>query len=570
MTKMAARRKFLFDYEQVVAFCKDFKASDDSRLSTLQMEGAELERRYAKLINTYEEIMISDKSTEDADFLKEATTKYKDAYKKYIGCKSKISDVVTAKQKPRADESIRHDTTMGQQSFSSSLKLPPCDTPPFEGGYAKWPAFRDIFWAVFGTHPELSAAQKLYHLRSKTRGEAHQIVSKFDLVDDNFQLAWEALKNRYENPRILVHQQMKQLFGIQVAQTETAKSIRHIQRGINDSLAIFKSYKIKTEDWDPILVHHCSTKLPEETLRAWEDSLSNHKDLPTWSQMTEFLSKRVEVLETLADLRKPTTRESQGTKTQSFHSELNQKKSNMCKRCEADHPLRLCKYFNALSANERIKYAFANKYCTNCLSPNHFKKKCTSQNFCRKCGGKHHSMLHLDKGDKNNRVDANEPVDDDEQPTSSRRQTNTNSQPGRNNNSRERVQSHFSRNSGTTVLPTALVHVEQAGDLFTIRALLDGGSEKSFVSKRIQQMLALPIINHHSQISGLGGTIVGNSKGKCFVNIRSKKSEFKIKIEAIVVSKLAHFLPSKRGTFNDKSCRSRILQTISYRHDYWK
>lgn len=113
------------------------------------------------------------------------------------------------------------------------------------------------------------------------------------MVDENFQLAWDALKNRYENTRILVHQQMKNLFGIQAAQLETTKSVRLIQRGINDSLSIFKSYKINTENWDPILVHHCSTKLPDETLRAWEDSLTDHKQLPTWKQMDEFLSKRI-------------------------------------------------------------------------------------------------------------------------------------------------------------------------------------------------------------------------------------------------------------------------------------
>ena len=71
---------------------------------------------------------------------------------------------------------------------------------------ASLPRYVYMFWGVVGMQTEICAVQKFYNLRSKTRGEAHQIVKQFDLVDDNFNLAWDALKNRYENTRILVHQ----------------------------------------------------------------------------------------------------------------------------------------------------------------------------------------------------------------------------------------------------------------------------------------------------------------------------------------------------------------------------
>lgn len=108
------------------------------------------------------------------------------------------------------------------------------------------------------------------------------------------------------------------------------------------------------------------------------------------------------------------------------------------------------------------------------------------------------------------------------------------------------VQAHLLQNEGTTILPTALIDIFHAGELFTIRALLDAGSEKTFISKRIQQNLRLPVDNHHYKISGLGGTVVSNSNSLCYVNIKSKTTNFTIKLKAIVVSKLAHLLPSKR------------------------
>ena len=54
-----------------------------------------------------------------------------------------------------------------------------------------------MFSAVYINHPYLSNAQKLYHLRYKTKGQAGVIVKQFALNDDNFNLAWEAFKSRY-------------------------------------------------------------------------------------------------------------------------------------------------------------------------------------------------------------------------------------------------------------------------------------------------------------------------------------------------------------------------------------
>lgn len=368
-------------------------------------------------------------------------------------------------------------------------------------------------------------------------------MKKFDLVDENFKLAWDALKIRYENPRILVHQQMKQLFSIPASQTETPKSIRQIQSGIDNSLVIFQSYKINTANWDPILIHLCSTKLPEETLRAWEDSLSNHKELPTWMQMNNFLSNRIEIIETISDYRKSSSKDSQGSqqKSQTFHSHLESEKTKyICKQCNQNHSLRNCNHFKSLSVNERIKYVYANKFCANCLSSTHFKTKCTSEKACNKCHQRHHTMLHLEANERKgtfHRAQERQTSSDPAEPS-----TSGNQGPAVN-----RVQAHFAQNEGTTILPTALIDIDHAGELFTIRALLDAGSEKSFITKRIQQTLSIPVNNCHSQISGLGGTIVGNSTSKCCINLKSRISPFKIKIKAIVVSKLAHFLPSKRA-----------------------
>lgn len=52
-------------------------------------------------------------------------------------------------------------------------------------------------------------------------------------------------------------------------------------------------------------------------------------------------------------------------------------------------------------------------------------------------------------------------------------------------------QSNLFTHGQNTILPTALINVHHAAVLFTVRALFDAGSEKSFVSSGVQQHLAI-------------------------------------------------------------------------------
>ncbi|KAI8123726.1 hypothetical protein CVS40_5795 [Lucilia cuprina] len=51
-------------------------------------------------------------------------------------------------------------------------------------------------------------------------------IKDYELMDYNFELAWQALKNRYENKRILINNQVKKIYGIQAPQSETLKFLR--------------------------------------------------------------------------------------------------------------------------------------------------------------------------------------------------------------------------------------------------------------------------------------------------------------------------------------------------------
>ena len=137
-----------------------------------------------------------------------------------------------------------------------------------------------MFKAVYDQHPKLSPAQKLYHLRNKTRGQAGEIVKRFQLCNENYTLAWEALKARYENPRILIDKQLRKLFEIASIFIEDSTSIQKIQSDISNCFSTLMSLDVKIDNWDPILVFLCTSKLPPQTLAYWEQSLKSTKVFP--------------------------------------------------------------------------------------------------------------------------------------------------------------------------------------------------------------------------------------------------------------------------------------------------
>lgn len=233
--------KFLFDCDHLLNFCTNFEKCDvrDQTDSVLEVKLDDLENRWKKLQADYESLVLSPESFNTKDFKESARINFNVCSEAYYETRSQILDIlkisgglnannVTLRHSsvPKNSNNIHSIQTSSQTNLHNSpeiqnpdlsticIKVPPCDTEIFKGSYIEWPSFRDMFTAVYVNHPKLTKAQKLYHLRNKTKGSAGAIVKRYPLCDENFDLAWGALKSRYENKRVLVDNQIKILFNI--------------------------------------------------------------------------------------------------------------------------------------------------------------------------------------------------------------------------------------------------------------------------------------------------------------------------------------------------------------------
>ncbi|KAH8335095.1 hypothetical protein KR074_006871, partial [Drosophila pseudoananassae] len=68
--------------------------------------------------------------------------------------------------------------------------------------------------------------------------------------------------------------------------------------------------------------------------------------------------------------------------------------SYRCRVCNGIHPLKKCRRFLRLSAEERLRAALANRYCSSCLAHEHSDGSCRRGDGCKTCGQDHHTLLH--------------------------------------------------------------------------------------------------------------------------------------------------------------------------------
>ncbi|XP_059225279.1 uncharacterized protein LOC131997762 [Stomoxys calcitrans] len=545
---------FIFYSDQVVTLCAAFAniPIQEHTISSLEVELEDLERRWRRLLDVYESEMTSETSVKTEQERISTHSKFGSTCKAYKECKASIMDLLFIERqklaKSQAVENKGQQDVLPDQS-AYSLKLPPCDTEIFSGGYDKWPSFRDMFSAIYGNHPKLSPAQRLFHLRAKTRGEANQIVKGFSLTNSNYELAWKALKERYENKRILINHQLRKIFDLEIVSSEKSKSLRSLQFTINNCLAILRSYNVSTISWDPILVFWVSTKLPQETLSAWESSIQNHKEMPSWDRLNEFISNRLDLLESINDVRRP----SSNTLTNSPKSQNYLVKSDTtyrpCRICQENHALRQCSEFKSMSLTEKRKFISDNKVCENCLWYGHTVANCRNKKLCQECNKAHHTLLHPEATNARPQSQGNRNAN--KNPSTFHLATQEEDEPCSSHQTMDEVHLNFSESGQGTILPTALIDLEYLGNCFTIRAFLDQGSQETFIASRIITQLGIPTRKSFTKISGLGGALLETSSRVCNLKLKSRKTSFALQTTAIVISNLNHLMPSSTHQIDD-------------------
>ena len=157
-----------------------------------------------------------------------------------------------------------------------------------------------------------------------------------------------------------------------------------------------------------------------------------------------------------------------------------------CYGCESTHKIEHCPDFLNKSIRQRIVFARYKRLCLNCLLKGHFVSECQSNFKCKHCQQPDHSLLHKPIEDKE------ETLANPKEGPGPREQANVNTVTTAPVETASLTYSTTSRNKvALQVVPVKIMNKE--GDSVATYALLDTGSEETFLSKVICHKLGLQV-----------------------------------------------------------------------------
>ncbi|XP_076660370.1 uncharacterized protein LOC143363708 [Halictus rubicundus] len=412
-------------------------------------------------------------------------------------------------------------------------RLPTLTIEKFSGDLLRWEEFRDSFRATIHNSKRLQDVQRLQYLKASLTGAAAKVIARTSLTDANYSTAWAALERRYGGIRVLTTAHLGRLLdcpAVKRASTEELTRVLDEFCQARDALAALKK---PVDTWDDWFVTLLVRKLDSTTRLDWEKMFPDPTIMPSFVEIRDFLESRIHALASTQEpmcsstptKREETRKPEQRTAmTVQMTKGPSAKASNVrkCPLCSDNHQLGHCGQFKTFSASERKEFVYRNKLCVSCFSGTHLLAACTSSYRCMVCGGHHHTSLH----------EAFRKSEAPAQPSTS--SVNT------------------FRSNRVVLLATARVQLKSPnGRSVSARALLDPGSEMSFVTDHVVQALRLPRRNVEVHLTGYQEINVGTVRHEVSVLLASSRdSKFRLALNALVTRKIT--APTPAVEINDE------------------
>ncbi|CAL1682497.1 unnamed protein product [Lasius platythorax] len=200
---------------------------------------------------------------------------------------------------PRSQSTTSADPQLNRSGIQAVSHLPKLELPTFDGTFENWETFRDRFSSMIVDDQALSNVDRLHFLCSVLSGEANQAISHLPVTDANFSVAWDILKSRYKNQRLLIHTHLQAIFSLPQITTESSKKLKQLRDQTSSSVQALKNLGRPVDSWGDILVYTVSQKLDKASRKAWELKLSDTQNAPTYTMLTTFLDSRIRALDAL-------------------------------------------------------------------------------------------------------------------------------------------------------------------------------------------------------------------------------------------------------------------------------
>ncbi|XP_048488047.1 uncharacterized protein LOC105389552 isoform X2 [Plutella xylostella] len=266
----------------------------------------ELDLRITRMSLVFEEFEIVQTRIEtlatDVDNQISERELFEDGYFKNVALGKSIQNVNGSDHNNTILNPSNNESSSPLTEGSQSIKFPEISLPSFNGDKTHWVEFRDSFDALIN-QSNLKSIQKFKYLKSCLTDSALEVVSSLEYSEESFLIGWQLLCERYNNPKSLINNHLKELFNIDYVPT-TATALRKLSDNISKNLRIIRSLNIPTDNWDMLVIFFLNQKLDKKLQSKW-DKVANRTsridsgELPTLQDFRTFLKDQADHLESL-------------------------------------------------------------------------------------------------------------------------------------------------------------------------------------------------------------------------------------------------------------------------------
>lgn len=519
-------------------YLNSLEAAEHSFISELRIRKTKCEALWDTFQEVQTEIEVLENASSEVYIESKEREEIEDHYFKVISLADEIIDRFAGNQSNSTHALSSNQNIIMQQP----VRLPEISLPKFSGSFDHWYNFYNSFNSLIHSNDNLTKIQKMQYLKSALHGEASEVLLSMDITEDNYDSAWQLLKDRYDNKRLIIIKHIRSILDLPYLQKENFASLRQLLDNFNKHTRILKSLECKVDNWDDMLIVIVTSKFDQITGKEWE-SLQSPDKMPTVQQLLKFLTNKCQVLEALSRKTTPaiTTPNKQQINAGKWPSRSNSlshistENKLTCLYCHgSNHVIYNCTKFQNLNVDQRFKHAKDKGFCINCLRKGHNTNKCTASS-CRKCHKRHHTLLHLEASAiPNNSIDANMSTSENV-PTDTVNSNTTISTVCR--------QSPEKLISTQCLLATAIVQIfDNKGKAHSCRVLLDSGSQSCFITEDLIRKLGVPVEDINLSVSGVNNSC-STIKHAAKIKLKSMYNNFQTDIQCFLLNQITDQLP---------------------------
>lgn len=407
------RALFTKSLNSFIAKCNNATVSLEERQVALQMLESrmqELELTNSKYVNFLSE---SEAATEE-DIVEDMEVQ--DQYKeKFLEARLRFLGQIPTNSRQEANGQLATHT-------EKPFKRPFLKIVKYSGSVSTWLQFWSHFRKI---HEDRSVSQedKLEYLKQMMEegSKAESVVNGFPTTAENYDKAFESLKNRFGRDDLLIEFYTRELLSLAL-QNATNKGkqvdVSTIYDKISAHIRALETLGVKTDNCATMLYPLVESSLPEEILRTWQRSaFSASNEAVDGAEVPDRLTRLLQFLKaevsneerinmaisgftssTLADKR---SKDNKGKEKPSPLTELpsasvlfsGEKGRFKCTFCDGNHENANCDKAKKLSYDERKNLMKLNRCCFKCLKPNHLSSNCRVKITCALCGNRHSVLM---------------------------------------------------------------------------------------------------------------------------------------------------------------------------------